>query len=135
MAKEVIKLALPVYWTNEKKTKESTKHLVSQNWFRNIHFYVKNKVKKEYCRLVEKEMEKNIVKIEGQYTVSYKYYYKDTSSDAPNVIHQVEKFALDALVTLNILPEDNVKFLIGSGGWSVESDPDNPRVEIEINKA
>ena len=147
MAK-VIKLSLPVYYTVERKRtkiikyktkkgvektreKKDTVHLVGQNWFRNIHHHLKNTIKQKYHELVANAVVGQD-KIEGKFRTYYTYYYKSKSSDATNVIPQIEKFALDGLIEAGMIEEDNVLFNIGSDGWDVCEDKLNPRIEIEI---
>jgi hypothetical protein len=70
--------------------------------------------------------------IAGQFKTRYTYYYKNPSSDASNVVTQIEKFMLDALIEINVIDNDNVKCHIGSS-WKVGGcDKYFPRVEIQI---
>lgn len=131
----MIEFDLPVYYTCEYKTKKNTTHLVGANYFRNIHYHLKNKIKQYYHQLVLKAvLELSMERIEGCYATSYIYYYKNSNTDATNVISQIEKFALDGLIEANILENDSVKFNSVSYGWVAKKDKDNPRVTIRIKR-
>ena len=127
----MIKIVLPAYYTIEKKTKPNTTHLMSSNWFRNAHIHSKNNAKKHYAKLVSEQLV-GIEPIEGRFLTKYVYYYKNKTSDASNVISQIEKFALDAVTEKGVIGDDCVKFHVGSQGWHVAEDKENPRVEIFI---
>jgi hypothetical protein len=89
-----------------------------------------NNAKKHYAKLVTEQLDG--AKIEGRWLTKYVYYYKNKTSDASNVISQIEKFALDALVGAGVVEDDCVKYHIGSQGWHVVEDKENPRVEIFV---
>jgi hypothetical protein len=127
-------LTLPIYWTNHKKTKPSTTHLTGLNFYRNAYFQVQNKMKQDYHELVYHAL-KDIPPIEGPFTVHTVLFYKNPSCDGRNIVPMVEKFLLDALQDLNIIPNDNVKFDLG-GTWEIGGqDKENPRCEITIKAA
>lgn len=123
---KMIKFALPIYFRNGSKDV-----LVGANSFRNMHFHLKNKLKKHYHKLVADKLSE-FESINGQFKTRYTYYYKNPSSDASNVVSQIEKFMLDALIEINLVANDNVKYHIGSS-WKVGGqDKEFPRIEIEI---
>lgn len=124
------KVILPIYWINEKKTKKSTTHLCGMNFYRNAHYHIKNKMKKDIEELAIKQL-KSFKPIENQYTVHYQLYYKTKSCDGSNIIALMEKFFLDAL-QVNTVSEDNVLNHIGSSWEVMELDKENPRCEITI---
>ncbi len=147
MAKE-IKLTLPIYYTykyarpktikRKLKGKTITKQitertfLVGMNWFRNENPFTIDKVKVHYHRLVSEQLQGLGLKIPNKYTTEYKVFYKSKVCDATNIIPVLEKFSLDALQDLGVTKEDNVEYHIGSDGWTVEFDKENPRIEITI---
>ena len=127
-----IKLDLPIYWTNVKKTKASTTHLVGANFFRNAHFHVKNKMKQDYHAMVADLLTTTTTSINTPFTVEYKLYYKNPSCDGSNVVSMIEKFFLDAIQEINIVENDNVNYHLGST-WSIGGqDKSNPRCEITL---
>lgn len=129
----MVSATLPIYWNNEKKTKKSTTHLCGMNFYRNQHYHVKNKLKKDIEELAINQL-KQQAPITTQYTVEYTLYYKSKVCDGSNVIALMEKFFLDALQAANLVAEDNVQYHVGSS-WSVGGcDKDNPRCEITVKE-
>lgn len=125
-------IELPIYWVNEKKTKKSTTHLAGDNFFRNAHYYIKNKMKKDFEDIVFSQKYEIPNLRNRQFKTHYRLYYKNTNSDGSNVIHLIEKFYLDALSKLNKISNDNVKYHIYSSWEVVEQDKEFPRVEITV---
>jgi len=147
----MIKFSLPVYYTVERKREKIVKyktkkgvaktrvvkdtvHLVGLNWFRNANPFTLNKAKEHYHSLVISSLQGTKTKFEGKYSTEYKYFYKNNSSDAGNVVSVVEKFILDGLKEAGYITDDSVKYHIESDGWTVEQDKDNPRLEITIKE-
>ena len=124
----MITLSLPIYFNTGKKT-----ILVGTNVTRNLHFFMLNKLKKHYHKLVADRL-KEFEPIIGEYIVAYTYYYKNISSDGSNVISQIEKYFLDGIQEIGLVENDNVRFHIGST-WKVgHQDRDNPRVDISVKR-
>lgn len=124
----VIKLELPVYYNTGKTTV-----LFGMNWSRNAHFHILNKSKKHYHKIVADKLSE-FEKIDGKFKVRYVYFYKNSSSDAPNVVSQIEKVFLDAIQEIGLVENDNVKFHTAAS-WKVGGeDKINPRVEIILYK-
>lgn len=125
------KYTMPIYWTNEKKTKKDTTHLIGMNFYRNAYHHVQNKMKKDIQELLSKNH-----KYEGTIEVPYKLkieiYWKTPSCDGSNINALVEKFFLDYLQAEGITQEDNVKWHKGTSWEVVEQDKENPRAEITI---
>ena len=126
-----LKLELPIYYTQEFKTKPAKTFLVGLNWERNAHYFIKNEVKKYYHSLIAKQVP-TIDKPLTTFKVHTKLYYKNPSSDGRNIVPMIEKYLLDGLQECNILTNDNVKYDIG-GSWEVAGkDKNNPRCEITV---
>jgi hypothetical protein len=130
-----IKLTLPIYHSNKKKSKSGKTFLLSLNWYRNSYHYEKNKVKKEYQDLIAKELEYLGPEDKMQeYKIKYVLFYRNGLSDAMNVISVVDKFFQDALQELGIVENDTVKnckkITVEVGGYSRSY----PRVEITVEK-
>lgn len=122
----MIKLTLPVYLYINKSTV-----LYSSNWARNAHFHFLNKAKKHYHELVASRLTE-FEPIKGKFACRYTYYYKNSASDAPNVVSQIEKALLDSMQIIGLVENDNVKFHTHAS-WRVGGqDKENPRMEIEI---
>lgn len=124
-------LTLPIYYTQEFKTKASKTSLVGMNLYRNAHFFLQNNLKKHFTTLVSEQLPEISTKI-GKFTVEYYLYYKSPVCDGSNIIALIEKFLLDALQENNGIENDNVNYHTGSTWTVVSQDKENPRVEIKI---
>ena len=122
-------ITLPVYYSY--KTKEGIETiLVGLNKYERMYYIPRNEMKKYYYSLIKSKL-KNI-KINGQVKTHYTYFYKNSASDAPNVVAIIDKLFMDELQNSKVIKDDNVKHYIGST-WEVGSqDKDNPRMEIRI---
>lgn len=124
-----IKITLPIYWNRTKTNQE----LVSMNKFRNYHYTMQNKIKKDFDLLARAELLKcDRIKISGEYKIKYILFYKNSGSDLMNVVALIDKFLQDTLQKMSITENDNVRFckyvVAAVGG----KDKENPRVEIEV---
>lgn len=128
----VIKLTVPVYYTNTYKTKKNKTFLVSLNWYRNAHYHEQNKIKSFYHDLISNQL--GTYSITNQFKVHYQLHYKNPVCDGANIIALMEKFTLDSLQENNSVVNDNVKYHIGSTWEVIGQDKDNPRCEISITK-
>lgn len=129
----MIKLLLPVYYTQEYKTKKDKTFLVSLNWYRNAHYHIQNTVKKYYHEVVTEQLNENEA-IQGKYKVTYNYFYKNAASDMTNVTPMCSKWINDALQENNIVINDNVKYLVEEIHKVAGVDKDNPRCEVLIEE-
>ena len=126
-------ITLPIYYTQEFKTKDNKTFMVGMNWYRNCKVYfLLNQVKKHYHSLVEEQL--SDLKIDGQFTLHVRVFYKNTNCDGSNIASLMEKFTLDALQEHGTVVNDNVKFHVGTT-WAIGGqDKLNPRVEITIKE-
>lgn len=122
-------ITLPVYYSH--KTKKGIETiLVGLNKFLQMHYIPRNEMKKYYYSLIKSKL-KNI-RIDGKIKTHYTYYYKNSTSDAGNVVAVIDKLFMDELQNSKVIKDDNVQHYIGST-WEVGGqDKDNPRVEIRI---
>lgn len=127
---DYIQIDVPVYYTQEFKTKASKTFLVGMNWMRVAHHYIQNKVKQDYSELITPQLLSSNFKITGQYEVAYKYYYKNKSSDLLNVGALMSKYFLDAAQKAGTVKEDNVQWCVRETFHVAEHDNDHPRMEI-----
>ena len=125
-------LTLPIYYTEQFKTKPDKVSLVGMNLYRNAHYHLQNKLKQHYHQLVSDQLLDPSKFI--QFVVHYDLYYKSPVCDPSNIIALIEKFTLDALKLNNIIPDDNVNCHLGSSYSVVAQDKANPRVEITIKE-
>lgn len=128
---EQIKLSIPVYYVKKFKTKEDKLFLVSLNWYRNAFYYEQNEVKKYFQELIKEQL-KDVIPLLGKYKVAYNYYYKTSSSDLANVTPMCSKWVNDVLQEQNIVPNDNVNYLVEETHKVATQDKTNPRCEIII---
>lgn len=122
---------LPIYYTYQRKKSELPKTiLVGLNEVYSMHHIHKNKMVKFYYTLIHAKLKK--IKIKGKIKTHYTYFYKNSQSDAPNVVAVLDKIFMDALQKANIIKDDNVLNYIGSS-WEVGGqDKKNPRLEVKI---
>lgn len=130
MAKSVT-VVLPIYYTQEFKTKDPKKFLVGLNWERNAHYFIKSEVKRHYHELVAQQLPENAPSLE-KFKVTITLYYKTVTCDAWNVIPMIIKYLLDALQENGVLVNDNVKFDCGGVINPPIQDKLNPRCEVTI---
>jgi hypothetical protein len=127
-------LTLPIYYTQEFKTKPPRTFLVGLNWYRNVNPYLSNTVKLYYANLIEKQLGSLSTTPKFQYRLNIKLYYSNPSCDGANIFAIIEKFTLDTLQHLNWVKQDNVQYHLGTTTEVVGKDKDNPRVEITLEK-
>lgn len=127
-------ISLPIYYTQEFKTKDDKVWLVGDNAFRNWHYHLKNDVKQHYHDLVKEQLE-GAEAIDGPFKVEIVLYYKNVNSDPSNIISRMEKFSLDPLQELGLIKNDNMKFHHGTSWGEPIKDRDNPRCEIVVFSA
>ena len=125
-------VTLPIYYTQEFKTKSNKTSLVGMNLYRNAHHFLQNSMKKHFQSLVIDQLHA-VAEVLQQFTVTYKLYYKSPVCDGSNIIALIEKFYLDALKEHGLIADDNVKYHLGSSWTIIEQDKENPRVEITIH--
>ena len=126
-------VTLPIYYTQEFKTKSNRTSLVGMNLYRNAHHFLQNNMKKHFQSLVIEQLPA-VAEVLQQFTVTYKLYYKSPVCDGSNIIALIEKFYLDALKEHGLIADDNVKHHLGSSWTIIEQDKENPRVEVTIHK-
>ena len=128
----MICITIPVYYTKSFKTKKDKTFLVTLNWYRNAHHYEQNIVKQYFAELIKEQLT-NAKPLDNKYCVSYEYYYKNPVSDMPNVTAMCSKWVNDALQDLNLIPNDNVQYLVQETHRVRIQDKDNPRCIIRID--
>jgi len=122
-------MTLPVYY--QYKTKKGIETiLVGMNKYERMHAIVRNNMKKFYYSLIAKKLKSKPLK--GKVKTHYIYYYKNSLSDAPNVVAVIDKMFMDQLQNSKIIKDDNVLNYIGSS-WEVGGqDKKNPRIEVKL---
>ena len=128
----MIHLTVPVYFTQEFKTKPAKTLFIGLNWYRNAHYFAQNAVKAHMSELILNQLKDNTYAITGKYSVDYIYYYKSLVSDMSNVTPMVSKWVNDCLQEAKLVPNDNVKYLVRELHIVGGQDRDNPRVEVIV---
>ena len=118
------KFTLPVYGVYKTGA-------LSLNTYRNSHYQKNNQAKKKFKKLMHDQL-MQFDKIDGQIKIKYTYFAKRKDSDLSNICAVVIKFFEDALVEYRLIPDDNVKIIIGIKQEFGGMDLKNPRVECEI---
>ena len=126
-----MQFSLPVYYTQTFKTKSDKTFLVSLNWYRNAHYFIQNDVKRFYHDTIE-NLVKDYPVLTGRYKVTYTYFFRNKTSDLPNVTPMTSKWVNDTLQSLKLVANDNVQYLVQEIHNVGEQDRDNPRVEVLI---
>lgn len=126
-----IEFSLPVYYTRTYVRKSSKTFLVSLNWYRNAHYTEQNTVKAYYTEFIT-PLVAPLSPIQGSYGVTYKYYYKNPSSDLGNVASMTSKWLNDVLQAEGKVINDNVKHLVSETFLVGGQDKENPRCHVTI---
>jgi hypothetical protein len=123
-----MKFEVPIYRDFKTKSKIETK-LIGLNWYRNAHFQILNKVKKEYLWIVKSQYQGklNVQKV----SITYNIYFKRRGTDGGNCRSVIEKFVLDALVESGVIANDTLNCVISDESFYF-IDKENPRCEIII---
>ena len=131
-----MKLTVPL---KVKKNASQFFHLNLNN-YRNTHYRVLHKVKKDYQNLIRPHIKEEFAKRDNKqfdkaihmwYTI---YLGSKRRLDIANVYSIVDKFLCDALVEEGVIKDDDYKHLV-KGGWEFGGiDPDNPRADITIEE-
>ena len=125
-----MEIILPIYANTSKKKKV----LVSLNWYRNAHYGIKDKVKKEYHEIVYNQLRGLKQPFQKRIGVKYKLFYKRGDCDLMNVVSVLDKFLLDALVQAGIIKDDNVNKYISCHAEVGGKDSENPRLVCIIEE-
>ncbi len=126
-----MQMTLPIYYTQNFKTKKDKTFMVGMNWYRNAHYILANDVKNRYHSMIARQLH-GINERFSKPFMHYKLFYKTASSDMMNVVDCIDKFTMDALQECGMIENDNVKFyqraFIEVGG----KDRENPRMEVVV---
>ncbi|MCP4988508.1 MAG: hypothetical protein GY928_21390 [Colwellia sp.] len=86
------------------------KYNLSMNTYRNLHYQISNKLKKQVGEFLLQYQFKKYSKVKIHYTL----YFKDkVKRDLLNFVAVVDKFALDSLVERGVLEDDNYNYVVG----------------------
>jgi len=112
---------------------------IGMNWYCNAHHMLKNNVKKRVKVLVEeylKETGQSEIKFDKPIKVTFQYFKKTAiRTDTSNFFAVGAKFVYDALVELEVLPDDDSEFIIHEQQLQTVKDKDHPRMEFLFETA
>jgi hypothetical protein len=133
MEKDIIKLICPSFVVIPRKTKKDKKVYININIYRNLHYLVESKCKKAFKEAIRDQVEG--FTMEGEVEVTYQVFkHSRRKMDKMNVVSIVSKYALDALVELKCLQDDNDDIIKTEHLLPTVYDKENPRIEITISK-
>ncbi len=111
----------------------SKKHYLTLNNYRNWHYQLSNKLKKEFKKLMFPQLHNK--QFNGVLHIKYTLFRGDKKRvDLDNMLAVQSKFFQDTLTELNCIEEDNIEVIrkvsFEFGGY----DKGNGHIEIEIYK-
>lgn len=138
----MITLTLPLKVMVTKKSRKTSKprfFTLNLNEYRNAHFHVLNKAKREYAKLVQKQVEdlalKEMCAFHGRLKLRFVYYHPGFNRvDLANVCSIVDKFTCDALTDLGLWPDDDSRTIVAVRYSWGGIDAIHPRVELKITE-
>jgi len=126
-----ISIILPIYYTQEFRTKPNKTILIGLNWERNAHYFIKSEVKRHYHELVANQVVTPDTPLE-KFVAHTTVFWKSPVCDIRNISPMIEKYTMDALQECNVLTNDNSKYDMGGTLSNGGQDKLNPRCEITI---
>lgn len=124
-----MKITVPIYYTQELKTKKDRTILLGLNSYRNMHYRLNNEIKQYYKQMVFDMCVGKVVQTPCK--VKFTVYLKNKSTDGGNVRSFIEKAVLDGFVKAGVIKDDSVGFVVGDSA-EYFIDKENPRCEIEL---
>lgn len=124
----MITVKVPIYININKKKVT----LMGLNHYRNAHFRVLDKCKKEYLSLVDLDIEGEPI-LEGTIHAHFEIYLKRKGTDGGNVRAVIEKFVLDAIKSLGYIKDDHAGIIV-SDSSEYHFDKEFPRAVITLTK-
>ena len=128
-----LKINSPLAVYLPRKTKEAKRVGLNLNVYRNLHSRTNNDSKKLYKQLIKEQLEASgdinirLYQVEVQFQL-----FKGSArrTDKSNFYAVQAKFLYDALVELEILVDDNDKFILTEVLLPTKIDRENPRAEF-----
>lgn len=110
--------------------------ILNLNNYRNTHFQILNKAKKNYKDLIINKLTGlNIKDKFNRVEIEYILYPKSHRlTDLDNVISIIQKFFQDAIVEMGLIEDDNYKFIVKNIQRFGKVDKVFPRVEVVIKE-
>ena len=115
-------------------TRKKKNYWLTLNNYRNWQYIVNNNLKKKFKEEITPLLPTG-VKYDKFYLHYTMYPPDNRQRDINNVCSTIDKFFADALVAAGLVPDDNMNHLLKCIYEVGEVDPDNPRVEVTVEKA
>lgn len=104
--------------------------ILNLNNYRNAHHRVLSTAKNNFTDIiVSMGLRDKFQKIRVVYKI---YPATNRNYDGMNVISVIDKFTMDALVKVGVIPDDNIKHVVCPLWEPMPPDKENPRVEVLI---
>jgi len=124
-------LICPTYIIFEYKNKKDKKVYINLNTYRNQHFLVESKCKKQFKEIMRNQLEDVEFKVPVE--VTYKVFKQSKRKlDKMNVISIISKYLMDAITEFGCWVDDNDDIIKKEIILPTEIDRNNPRVEVLI---
>ena len=124
-------LICPTYIIFKYKNKKDKKVSINLNTYRNQHFLVESKCKKEFKELMRNQLEG--IEFKTPVEITYKVYKASKRQlDKMNVISIASKYLMDAITEFGCWLDDNDDIIKKETILPTEIDKSNPRVEVLI---
>lgn len=132
----IITLSLPLSVSIPRKKGNNKVFIANLNGFRNAHHFTLNKAKHLYHDEVKKAylyaLNGPLLIVPPLACIFTVYPSTGRKFDISNVCSIIDKFSLDALVDLKVIPDDNYKIIRDVTYRFGEVDRNNPRCELKI---
>lgn len=124
-----LKITAPFAVYLPRKTVKDKRVPVNLNWYRNSQHFESNAAKKQYLTVVRDQLEG--IKLKTPFKVTYQVF-KPTKRrlDKMNVVSISSKFLLDAMATLEVIPDDNDDYVKDELLLPTVHDKGKERVEV-----
>lgn len=112
---------------------KSSEFAVNLNQYRNAHYQILDKAKKNFTALAVEQIKKLEIPKLGKCALEYRLYPRTLQlCDVNNICSIADKFFSDSLVEAGVLEDDNYKFISDSRFLFGHVDRQNPRVSVTI---
>ena len=121
----MINLILPTHWNIWRK-----KEFLWMNWYRNAHFQVLSKLKKEYTLSLSLLKWK---RLKSPISITYVFHPSRSNQDMDNCISVASKFLQDSLVHYGVIEWDTYKHISLTTNIAWEKDSEG-FIEVHIEE-
>ena len=131
MIKE-LKIICPSFIILPRVKKKNKKISINLNIYRNLHYLVESKCKKQFKEEIRSQIES--VEFETPVEITYQVFKQSKRRlDKMNVISICSKYLMDAITEFGCWPDDDDETIKKEIILPTELDRENPRIEVTIN--